>query len=166
MERKWKERYSQKFRRRAVARMNACENIVRLSRDLGVCCTLLYKWRYQLEPADALSEGVASTKNSRESTLRREISKLKRLLAGKAVEVDFFKGALQRRHRLDFVVDAFSPVMPLFWRRASTFCKAPLKRSSSSAFSASTRFNWLISFRSVDSRAFPGGDSSLSKASD
>ena len=36
MERKWKERYSQKFRRRAVARMNACENIVRLSRELGL----------------------------------------------------------------------------------------------------------------------------------
>jgi len=27
VERKWKERYSQKFRRRAVARMNACDNI-------------------------------------------------------------------------------------------------------------------------------------------
>ena len=26
MERKWKERYKQKFRRRAVARMNACDN--------------------------------------------------------------------------------------------------------------------------------------------
>ena len=36
MERKWKERYKQKFRRRAVARMNACENITRLSRELGV----------------------------------------------------------------------------------------------------------------------------------
>jgi len=32
VERKWKERYSQKFRRRAVARMNACDNIVRLLR--------------------------------------------------------------------------------------------------------------------------------------
>jgi transposase-like protein len=70
VERKWKERYSRKFRRRAVERMNACENIVRLSRDLSVCRTLLYKWRYQSEPEDASSEGAASTKNSRESTLR------------------------------------------------------------------------------------------------
>src|SRR3984893_18651512 len=46
VERKWKERYSQKFRRRAVARMNACENIVRLSRALGLTRSLLYKWRY------------------------------------------------------------------------------------------------------------------------
>jgi putative transposase len=96
VERKWKERYSQKFRRRAVARMNSCENIVRLSRELRVCRTLLYKWRYQLEPEDALSEWASSTKNFRDSTLRREISKLKRLLADKAVEVDFFRGALQK----------------------------------------------------------------------
>jgi hypothetical protein len=41
VERKWKERCSRKFRCRAVERMNACENIVRLSRDLGVCRTLL-----------------------------------------------------------------------------------------------------------------------------
>jgi putative transposase len=96
VERKWKERYSRKFRCRAVERMNACENIVRLSRDLGICRTLLYKWRYQLEPENALSEGAASTKNSRESILRRDIGKLKRLLADKTVEVDFFRGALQK----------------------------------------------------------------------
>lgn len=33
---------------------------------------------------------------SRESKLRKEVSQLKRLLADKAVEVDFFKGALQK----------------------------------------------------------------------
>jgi transposase-like protein len=42
MERKWKERYKQKFRRRAVARMNACDNIVRLARELGLNRSLLY----------------------------------------------------------------------------------------------------------------------------
>ena len=61
---------------------------------------------------------------------------------------------------MDFVVDALSPVMPLFWRRASTFCKALLKKSSSSALSTSTRFSWLTSLWSVDSREFPGGGSS------
>ena len=96
MERKWKERYSQKFRRRAVERMNACENIVRLSRELGVIRSLLYKWRCRLEPPDAQIERDLSTENCRESTLRREISKLKRLLADKTVEVDFFRGALQK----------------------------------------------------------------------
>jgi putative transposase len=96
MERKWKERYSQNFRRRAVARMNTCENIVRLSREIGVDRCLLYKWRHRLEPPDAQVGGAASTQNSRESTLRREISKLKRLLADRMVEVDFFKFALQK----------------------------------------------------------------------
>jgi transposase-like protein len=66
--------------------MNACENIVRFSVDLGVRRTLLYKWRHQLESADALSEGVTPTQNCRESTLRREIGKLKRLLADKTVD--------------------------------------------------------------------------------
>jgi predicted nuclease of predicted toxin-antitoxin system len=28
----------------------------------------------------------------------------------------------------DLVVDAISPESPLFWRRASIFCKAPLKK--------------------------------------
>src|SRR5215471_17427240 len=36
------------------------------------------------------------TEKSRESRLRREIADLKRLLADKALEVDFFKGALQK----------------------------------------------------------------------
>ena len=96
MERKWKERYSQSFRGRAVARMNTCENIVRFSREIGVDRCLLYKWRHRLEPPDAQVGGTASTQNSRESVLRREISKLKRLLADKMLEVDFFKHALQK----------------------------------------------------------------------
>jgi len=76
VERKWKERYRQKFRRRAIARMNACENIVRLSRELGLNRSLLYKWRYRLEPPDTQGNGAASTQNSRESRLRREVNKL------------------------------------------------------------------------------------------
>jgi Transposase len=96
VERKWKERYNEKFRRRAVARMNACENIVRLSRELGLSRSLLYKWRCRLEPPEAQVEGAVSTQNSRESRLRREVNKLKRLLADKTVEVDFFRSALQK----------------------------------------------------------------------
>ncbi len=113
MERKWKERYSQKFRRRAVARMNACDNIVRLSRELGLSCTLLYKWRCRLEPPDAQVEGTVSTQNSRESRLRREVNKLKRLLADKTVEVDFFRSALQK-------VEARRQQSDIFGEKAST----------------------------------------------
>ena len=87
MERKRGERYSQKFRCQTVERMNACENILRLSRERGVHRRLLYKWRDQLEPTDA--EGELPSHNSRESTLRKEISKLKPLLADKTVEMVF-----------------------------------------------------------------------------
>ena len=113
MERKWKERYSQKFRRRAVARMNACDNIVRLSRELGLSRTLLYKWRCRLEPPDAQVEGTVSTQNSRESRLRREVNELKRLLADKTVEVDFFRSALQK-------VEARRQQSDIFGEKAST----------------------------------------------
>src|SRR6266446_1013664 len=76
--------------------MNACENITRLSRELGVSQGLLYTWRYRLEPTEAEVEGTVSKQNSRESRLRREGNKLKRLLADKTVEVDFFRNALQK----------------------------------------------------------------------
>jgi hypothetical protein len=75
VKRKWKERYGERFRRRAVGRMNACDNIIRLSRELGLNRSLLYKWRYRLEPPDSQVEGTASTENRRESTLPGEITK-------------------------------------------------------------------------------------------
>ena len=88
------ERYPKEFRRMAVERLKSCANIVALSRELGVHRRLLYKWRDQLDPAKIAEESPAQ--NSRESTLRKEVSQLKRLLAEKTVEVDFFKGALQK----------------------------------------------------------------------
>jgi len=87
-------RYPKEFRRVAVERLKSCDNIGALSRELGVHRRLLYKWRDQLEAAE-MPEGSLS-QNSRESTLRKEVHQLKRLLADKAVEVDFFKGALQK----------------------------------------------------------------------
>ena len=86
-------RYPKAFKQRAVERLNQCENIVALSQELGVSRRLLYTWRDQLDPVER-SEGPPA--NSRESTLRKEISQLKRLLAEKTLEVDFFKGALQK----------------------------------------------------------------------
>ena len=87
-------RYPKEFRRVAVERLKSCDNIGALSRELGVHRRLLYKWRDQLEAAE-MPEGSLS-QNSRESTLRKEVHQLKRLPADKAVEVDFFKGALQK----------------------------------------------------------------------
>ena len=96
MQRKWKERYPQKFRCRAVERMDTCDNVVRLARELNLNRSLLYKWRHRLDPADGQTQSEAALQNSRESTLRKEISKLKRVLADKTMEVDFFRAALQK----------------------------------------------------------------------
>src|SRR5215469_9996489 len=57
------------------------------------------------------------------------------------------RAALQKHYFSDLLVDPISPVSPLFWRRASTFCKAPLKKSTSKVFSASSRFSRRFSFR-------------------
>jgi transposase-like protein len=84
-------RYPKAFRQMAVERLNQCENIVALSQALGVSRRLLYTWREKLDPVER-SEGPPV--HARASTLRKEVSQLKRLLAEKMLEVDFFKGAL------------------------------------------------------------------------
>jgi transposase-like protein len=78
----------------AVERLKRCDNIVALAEELGVHRRLLYRWRDQLDAVDN-GEGP-SAERRRESTLRKEVSQLKRLLADKTLEVDFFKAALQK----------------------------------------------------------------------
>jgi len=90
VERKRGQRYSKEFRRQAVERMNSCGNIVGLARELGVCRRVLYNWR------DQLDETNPAPGRSRELILRKQIIKLKQLLANKTLEVDFFRHALQR----------------------------------------------------------------------
>jgi transposase len=87
-------RYPKEFRRMAVERLKVCDNIVELSQELGVHRRLLYKWRDQFEPFDPGAESPPG--NSRESTFRKEINQLKRVLVEKTLEVDFFRGALQK----------------------------------------------------------------------
>jgi len=77
----------------AVERLKSCDNIVALSEELGVHRRLLYQWRDQSEVFESEESPPG---NSRESTLRQEISQLKRVLAEKTLELDFFKGALQK----------------------------------------------------------------------
>ncbi len=86
-------RYPKAFRKMAVERLKSCDNIVALSEELGVHRRLLYKWRDQLEP---IEDGEAPPANSRERELRQQVSRLKRLVADKTMEADFFKGALQK----------------------------------------------------------------------
>jgi predicted RNase H-like nuclease (RuvC/YqgF family) len=78
----------------AVARFKCCENIEWLAKELGVPRQTLYRWHEESKRAEVGEE--QPTEKSRESRLRREISDLKRLVAEKTLEVDFFKGALQK----------------------------------------------------------------------
>ena len=87
-------RYSNEFRRMCVERMKQCDDIVALAAELEIHRRLLYRWRDQLDPVD--KGEWPPPQNSRESTLRKEVSQLKRVLADKTVELDFFKGALQK----------------------------------------------------------------------
>lgn len=84
-------KFPKAFRQYAVARLKQCDNIVELSKELGVHRRLLYTWRDQLEPAEG---GEKPPPNFREATLRKEVSRLKRALADKTLEADFFAGAL------------------------------------------------------------------------
>ena len=90
--RRW--RYPEDFRRMAVERFKCCENIKWLAKELGVPRQTLYRWHEESERN--AEEGEPIPKKSRESRLRREVRELKRLVAKQALEVDFFKGALQR----------------------------------------------------------------------
>ena len=74
----------------AVARLKSCDNIVTLTQELGVHRRLLYKGRDQLEPVEH-GEPAPSTPE-----LGQQVRQLKRLLAEKTMEVDFFKGGLQK----------------------------------------------------------------------
>ena len=78
----------------AVERMKSCDNIGDLARELGVGRRCLYKWQAKLDHLEPGEEGLRP--NSHESAYRKQVHQLKRLLAEKTMEVDFFKGALQK----------------------------------------------------------------------
>jgi transposase len=89
-----RKRYSRKFQRMAVERMRSSDNIGNLAEELGVTRRCLYKWRTKLDHLEPGEE--APRANSHELSYRQQVHQLKRLLAEKAMEVDFFKGALQK----------------------------------------------------------------------
>ena len=86
-------KYPTAFRKMALERLKTCRNASELATELGIHRTQLYKWREQMEPVE---DGPGPAATSRERELRKEIRELKRLLGEKALEVDFFKGALQK----------------------------------------------------------------------
>ena len=86
-------KYPRAFRERAVERMKNCDSVLELARELGVHRSVRYDWRDQLARFTAEWQKVEETGESR---LERENRLLKQALAEKTLEVDFFKGALQK----------------------------------------------------------------------
>ena len=86
-------RYTAEFKQMCVERMKQCDNIGALAKELNIHRRMLYRWRDQLESV-AKEEGASPP--ARETRLRHEVSQLKKSLADKTLEVDFFKGALQK----------------------------------------------------------------------
>src|SRR5262249_56557205 len=74
--------------------MEICEDVGELARELGVRPRCLYKWRRKLEMVEPGQE--SSRPSTHASAHRKEIHRLKQLLAEKTLEVDFFRGALQK----------------------------------------------------------------------
>ena len=72
-----------------MARMQGCHNISALAKELEVPRRLLYRWQMRLE-------GPVAPIMARSSGLEEENRLLKQLLAERTLEVDFFKGALQK----------------------------------------------------------------------
>jgi hypothetical protein len=79
-------KYLKADRQMAVDRLVHCDNIVVLAKELGIRRRLLCTWREKLEPLES-GEGPPAT--PWESTLRHEMSRLKRVLAEKVLESIF-----------------------------------------------------------------------------
>ena len=56
----------------------------------------MYLWREQLDPESIIKRKTGPPGESRAVELEKEVSRLKRVLADKTMELDFFKGALQK----------------------------------------------------------------------
>ena len=80
------------FRQMAIERMKDCPSVSALAKELGIDRSNLYRWQRQLEHAGESSARVTSPVRE----LRKQARELKRVLAEKTLEVDFFKGALQK----------------------------------------------------------------------
>jgi transposase-like protein len=91
MRRTWKKR-TPEFKQEALERMQEARDLGLLAKDLNVSVRTLYRWKdIQLGRVKKVREP-----EPREKKLEAEIQQLKQSLANRTLEVDFFKGALQR----------------------------------------------------------------------
>ena len=86
------ERSDPEFKRQILTRVREIKNMARASQELGISIRTLYRWRdEQLGRKKKIPEP-----GLRETKLESEIRQLKQSLAKRTLEVDFFRGALQK----------------------------------------------------------------------
>jgi transposase len=98
-EKKQRRRYSEEYKREVVKQMRESKNLEGLGRELGLDVKMMYQWKWKEEgrrPRKPLALTTQAAEQGSLETLRRENAHLKRVLAETALEVDFFKGALQQ----------------------------------------------------------------------
>jgi hypothetical protein len=78
------------FWQAAVARVKAGEHLAEVASELGVDRRGLARWQERLDPEMLRSD------RRREQALVTEVEQLKKALAEKVLEVDFFRGALHK----------------------------------------------------------------------
>jgi transposase-like protein len=95
--RKW-DRYSAAFRQQALERMKTCDNVKALAKELGVARQQLYWWKQRAEQRANSREPGASDdlRDRRIRELTKKVAELEGVIGQKALELDFFAGALRR----------------------------------------------------------------------
>jgi transposase len=89
-------KFDDEFRRTALERMSASDDITALARELKVSRVQLYRWRNESLGRVPVPRSSAELEQKREQRQQRRVAELERLVARQAVELDFFKGALLR----------------------------------------------------------------------
>lgn len=87
------ERRRPEIKRDALDRMRTTTNICKLSEELGIPRRTLYAWR---DRELVRVEKLKQKPKTREQELEQEIAKVKRALAEATLDLDFFRGALQK----------------------------------------------------------------------
>ena len=89
-------KFDDEFRRVALERMKAGENVMALVRELKVSRSQLYRWRDESLGRMPVALSAEQVEQKREARQQRRIAELERLVARQTLEIDFFKGALLR----------------------------------------------------------------------
>lgn len=87
------ERRRPEVKRDALDRMRTTTNICNLAKELGIPRRTLYAWR---DEELAKAEKRKQKPKTREEELTQEVAQLKEALGQSAMDLSFFRGALQR----------------------------------------------------------------------